>query len=102
MDDWERFFFLFEKVCSGEQGLTLRIPPAPGKIPTKYFELIYTQDEVRDPRQVLARPTWAADRGVRCDRPQWSGKNVGRAFRLANGNFGLFGLANTLISVCSL
>ena len=61
-----------------------------------------TQDEVRDPRQVLARPTWVADRGVRCDRPQWSGKNLGRAFRLANGNFSLFGQANTHISVCSV
>ena len=63
---------------------------------------IHTQDEVRDPRQVLARPTWVADREVRCDRPQWSGKNLGRAFRLANGNFSLFGLANTHISVCSV
>ena len=61
-----------------------------------------TQDELRDPRQVLARPTWVADRGVRCDRPQWSGKNLGRAFRLANGNFSLFRLANTHISVCSV
>ena len=52
--------------------------------------------------QVLARPTWFADRGVRCDRPQWSGKNLGRAFRLANGKFGLFGLANTHISFCSV
>ena len=60
------------------------------------------QDEVHDPRQVLARPTWVADRGVRCDRSQWSGKNLGRAFRLANGNFGLFGLANTHISVFGL
>ena len=60
------------------------------------------QDEVRDPRQVLARPTWVADRGVRCDRPQWSGKSLGCAFGLANGNFSLFGLANTHISVCSV
>ena len=29
-------------------------------------------------------------------------KNLGRAFRLPNGNFGLFGLANTHISVCSV
>ena len=28
-------------------------------------------------------------------------KNLGRAFRQANGNFSLFGLANTHISVCS-
>ena len=62
----------------------------------------HTQVEVRDPRQVLARPTWVADRGVRCDRQQWFGKNFGRAFRLANGNFSLFGLANTHISVCSV
>ena len=68
----------------------------------QFFGLIIAQDEVRDPREVLARPTWVADRGVRCDRPQWSGKNLGRAFRLANGNFSLFGLANTHISVCSV
>ena len=65
-------------------------------------KLLWTQDEVRDPRQVLARPTWVADWGVRRDRPQWSGKNLGRTFRLANGNFSLFGLANTHISVCSV
>ena len=41
-------------------------------------------------------------RGVRCDRPQRSGKILDRAFRLANGNFSLFGLANTHISVCSV
>ena len=64
--------------------------------------LFAAQDEVRYRRQVLARPTWVTDRGVRCDRPQWSGKNLGRAFRLANGNFSLFGLANTHISVCSV
>ena len=64
--------------------------------------VILSQDEVRDPRQVLARPTWVADRGVRCDRPQWSGKNLGRAFRLANGNFSPFGLVNTHILVCSV
>ena len=40
--------------------------------------------------------------GIRCDRPQWSGKNLGSAFRLTNGNFGLFGLAHTHISVCSV
>ena len=39
------------------------------------------------------------DRGVRCDRPQWSVKSLGRAFRLANGIFCLFGLANTHNSV---
>ena len=61
-----------------------------------------SQDEVRDPRQVLARPTWIADRGFRCDRPQWSEKNLSNAFRLANGNFSLFGLANTHILVCSV
>ena len=61
-----------------------------------------SQDKVRDPRQVLARPTGVADRWVRCDRSQWSGKYLGRAFRLSNGNFGLFGLANTQISVCSV
>ena len=82
-----------------------------------------TQDEVRDPRQILARPTWVADRGVRCDRPQWSGKNLGRAFvwpmailvcsvwpipkfrSVRSGQypyFGLFGLVNTQISVCSV
>ena len=58
------------------------------------------QDEFRDLRQLLARRTWVADRGVRCNRPHLSGKNLGRAFRLANGKFGLFGLANTHISVC--
>ena len=28
----------------------------------------FTQNEVRDPRQVLARRTWVADRGVPCDQ----------------------------------
>ena len=63
------------------------------------FILVDSQDEVRNPRQVLTRMTWDADRGVRCHRTQWSGKYLGRAFRLTNGNFSLFGLRNTHISV---
>ena len=34
--------------------------------------------------------------------PPMASKNLGRAFRLANGNFGLFSLVNTHISVCSV
>ena len=79
-----------------------------------------TQDEVRDPRQVSVRPTWVVDRGVRCDHPQWSGKNcvapsvwpmailvcsVWRIPIFQTGQypyFGLFCLANTHFSVCSV
>ena len=34
--------------------------------------------------------------------PPMASKNLGRAFRLANGNFGLLSLVNTHISVCSV
>ena len=61
--------------------------------------MLASQDEVRDPRHVFARPTSVADRGARCDTTQWSGKNLGRAFRLANGNFGTFGPVSTHIYV---
>ena len=73
-----------------------------------------TQDEVCDPRQVLARPTWVADTwvgkkfGSRRNSPPMVGKKFGS--RLPSGQwqlrsvrsgkypyFGLFGLANTQI-----
>ena len=54
------------------------------------------QDEVVNPRQVLARPTSVATVCVATEvNGPKSGKNFGRAFRLANNNFSLFGRAAT-------
>ena len=81
---------------------------------------IAPQDEVRDPRQVLARPTWVADRGSGATVHNGVEKiwvapsvwpmailvcSVWRIPIFRSGqypNFGLFGLANTQILVCSV
>ena len=88
-----------------------------------------TQDEVRDPRQVWARRTWVADRGVWCDRARSLDKFSVAPLRLAHteigsvlsgpylnwvcsvwsipkhrsvssGPYPIFGLVNTQTSVC--
>ena len=79
-----------------------------------------TQDEVRDPRQVLARPIWVADRGSGATVHNGLEKiwvapsvwpmailvcSVWRIPIFRSGqypDFGLFGLANTQILVCSV
>ena len=84
---------------------------------------LFTQDEVRDPRQVLARPTWVANRGSGATvhnglEKIWVAPSVWPMailvcsvwripiFRSVRSGqypyFGLFGLANTHISVCSV
>ena len=81
------------------------------------------QDEDRDPRQVLARPTWVADRGSGATvhnglEKIWVATSVWPMailvcsvwripiFRSVRSGqypyFGLFGLANTQISACSV
>ena len=45
-------------------------------------------DEVRDPRQVWARRTWVADRGVRCDRAHSLDKFSVAPLRLAHAEIG--------------
>ena len=79
----------FAFIALSKVGLSTRRPPCNKN----------AQDEVCNPRHVLPRPTWVADKGGGRNPAQWSGKNSSMVWPIAF--FGLFSLILSLRMISS-